>query len=62
MTVRKWRDQIDAKMEARATWSGLAGFNGMDAGGGAPFDVSALSKDFNYSIQTYTVGVIEART
>lgn len=61
-TVRKWRDQIDAALDARAAFASVDGFNQVDAGGGAPFDPAALPKDFNYSIQTFTVQVIEGRT
>lgn len=62
MAVRAWRDRIDAAVDTRAAFAGLAGFCGVTAGGGAPFDQTALSKDFNYSIQTFRVSVSEART
>jgi hypothetical protein len=61
-TVRQWRDRIDAALDTRTAFAGVAGFNQVDAGGGAPFDVSALAKDFDYSVQTFVVSVIEPRT
>jgi len=61
-TVRQWRDQIDAALDTRAAFTTLPGFNDVSAAGRAPFDVSALPKDWNYSVQVFTVEVIEART
>jgi len=61
-TVRKWRDQIDAALDTRAAFTTLPGFNDVSAVGRAPFDVSALPKDWNYSVQVFTVEVIEPRT
>lgn len=60
--VRGWRQQIRRAVEARATWSGLSGWNAIGITGRAPFDASALSKDLNYSTIVFTVEVLEPRT
>lgn len=61
-TVRAWRQQIEEKLDARATWAGLAGFNEVNITNKLPFDASALAKDFNYSPVVAEVEVLEART
>jgi hypothetical protein len=58
-TVRKWRQQFEEKLEAAATWAGLAGFNRVNITNKAPFDVNALSKDFNYATVVAEVEVVE---
>ncbi len=62
LVVRKWRDQIDGAIDTRTAFAGLLGWNDVEAGGGAPFDERALSRDFNYSVQVFTVSVLEARS
>jgi hypothetical protein len=58
-TVRKWRQQIEQKLEAQATWIGVTGFNRVNITNKPPFDVSALAKDFNYSTVVAEVEVVE---
>lgn len=60
--VRDRREAVRKKMEAAATFAGVAGFNRVLAGGKAPFDPGALAKDLNASYQVFRVEVIEART
>lgn len=57
--VRKWREQIERKAEAQATWIGLAGFNRVVIVPKPPFDVQALSKDFNYALTVAEVEIVE---
>lgn len=59
---RKWREQIRKKLQTRATFSGISGFNRVTTEGKAPFDPAALPKDFNFSTQVFTVEVRESRT
>lgn len=59
--VRQWREQIERKLESYATWSGFAGWNETNITNKAPFDASALSKDFNYSTVVADVQVIETK-
>lgn len=61
-TIRTWRESIRKKMEATATFAGVAGFNAVSQGGNEPFDRAALAKDLNYSGLTFRVEVIEDRT
>jgi len=61
-TLRDWREQVRKALEATATWSGVAGFNEIHAGGREPFDRPALAKDINASYLQYRVEVIEDRT
>jgi hypothetical protein len=58
-TVRRWRQAIEAKAEAQATWVGLAGFNRVTITNKPPFDVQALGKDFNYATVVAEVEVVE---
>jgi hypothetical protein len=58
-TVRKWREQIEQKLEVFASWASLVGFNEVNIINRAPFDVSALSKDFNYSTVVAEAQVVE---
>lgn len=60
-TLRGWREQVWAAVEAWATWAGVSGFNEVRAGGREPFDRAALAKDLNWSVLTFAVEVIEAR-
>lgn len=58
--LRAWREQIEAKLhDDRATFAGVSGFNLCSATGKAPFDPVALAKDICYSVQAFTVEVIE---
>ncbi len=61
-TVRKWRELIEKKLDARATWAGLTGWNEVNITSKPPFDVAALPKDFNFATVVAEVQVIEART
>jgi len=60
-TLRGWREQVWAAVEARAAWSGLAGWNETLAGGKEPFDRAALPKDLNFSFLVFRVNVLENR-
>lgn len=59
-TVRQWRQQIRQRLLTPSVWSGISGFNGVDLSSKAPFDQSALSKDFNFATIIVTVEVLEA--
>lgn len=59
VTVRKWRQQIEVKLENEMTWMGIAGFNRVNITNKPPFDVSALAKDFNYSTVVAEVEIVE---
>jgi hypothetical protein len=61
-TVRQWRQQIELVLEATATWASVKGWNFTRLTNKAPFDVLALSKDYNYSLLLAEVEVIEARS
>lgn len=62
-TVREWRDAIEDAIDdrARTTFASVAGFNKVDTTGQAPFDGSLISRDLNFSSQTFRVEVIETR-
>lgn len=60
-TLRGWREQVWAAVEARAAWAGLAGWNETTAGGREPFDRAALPKDLNFSFLVFRVNVLEDR-
>jgi hypothetical protein len=62
-TLREWRDRIEDEIDdrARATFATVPGFNVVNTTGQAPFDGSVISKDLNYSSQTFNVEVIEER-
>jgi hypothetical protein len=62
VTVRKWREQIEQKLESRAAWATLTGFNDVNITNKAPFDISALSKDYNYAAVLAVVEVVEERS
>ena len=59
---RKWLDQIRKKLQSRASWAGLTGFNTVKTTGKEPFDPTALNKNWNYGTQVFTVSVLESRT
>lgn len=61
-TVRAWREQIRKKLQSRSVYAGLAGWNGVSTVGKAPFEPSALPKDYNFSMQVFTVEILESRT
>lgn len=61
-TTRDWREQIEQKLEAKATWAGVTGFILARVTNRAPFDSAALGKDFNYSTVVADVELVEART
>ncbi len=58
-TVRGWVQQIRRKFADETTWTGFLGFLDCTRDGKLPFDRSALSKDFNYFTQVFTVRVQE---
>lgn len=60
-TVRDWRQRIELKLEARATWTGLAGWNRVVITNKAPFDQATLSKDYNYATVVAEIEVVETR-
>lgn len=60
-TVRTWRESIRKKCGDRATYAGVTGFLEVTASGGPPFDRRALSLDFNYSVYSFDVTVLENR-
>lgn len=62
-TVRAWRQSIRRRIDdlERTTFAAVTGFNRVTTGGRSPFDPAALSKDLNYSVQLFTVEVIEQR-
>ncbi len=57
-----WRQRIRRAIQDRTTWQELDGWNAVETLGKEPFDSSALSKDFNFSTQVFTVEVLERRT
>jgi hypothetical protein len=64
-TVRQWRQQIEMALEKIANWAALnttnSTFNEANLTNKPPFDVSALSKDFNYAVVVVEVFLIEPR-
>ena len=61
-TFRDWRESIRKKVDDSTIYSTVTGFHRVLSSGRAPFDRSALSKDFNFGIQVFTVEVLETRT
>lgn len=61
-TIDQWRQQIRRALQTRANYAALAGWNAVTTEGKEPFDPAALAKDFNYSVQVFTVEVLESRT
>lgn len=62
-TLRDWRERVRKKGHDRATYSGVSKFHEVTASGKVPFDVGALSKDFNFSVvAVFTVTCLESRT
>ena len=57
--LRDWRERVRKRVEAVATFAGVAGFNAVSAGGREPFDRAALAKDLNFSSLLYRVEVVE---
>lgn len=60
-TIRQWRQQIELVLELRNTWVGLAGWNQVEITNKAPFDTTALSKDYDYATVVAEVQVVETR-
>lgn len=58
-TVRGWVQQIRELVGDADTWAGFFGFLDVTRDGKLPFDRAALSKDFNYYTQVFTLRVQE---
>lgn len=62
-TVRQWREDAKAALNAPSTYTGLCvGFNEVIPGGKAPFDRGGLKATKNYTTVTARVEVLETRT
>lgn len=61
-TLRTWRESIRKKIDDPATYSGVSGFHRVSSAGREPFDRQGLAADLNYSVQVFTVEVLETRT
>ncbi len=59
--IHDMRQAIRKKLQDFGTFASVAGFNGVELFGGAPFNTQALDAALNYTIQTATVEVLESR-
>jgi hypothetical protein len=62
-TLRTWRQSVRRTLDdlERTTFAAVTGFNRVTTGGKSPFNPQALAKDLNYSVQVFTVEVLEQR-
>lgn len=60
--IDNWRQRVRRAVQARATWAAVGGWNSVETEGKEPFDSAALPKDFNFSVQVFTVFVLEPRS
>jgi hypothetical protein len=63
--IRQWRQQIELALEGRSGWqtgaNAISGWNRATIVNQAPFDLSTLSKDYNYAVVIVEVEVLETR-
>ena len=60
-TIHTWRESIRKKLDDSATFSAVTAFHRVTSSQRSPFDISALPKDLNFSIQLFTIEALETR-
>lgn len=60
-TLRGYRESVRKKVDDPTVFASVSQFHKVRSGGSSPFSPPALKQDYNYSLQTFTVTVVESR-